>query len=196
MTKLAYPILLTMLAIASSPAHAHIGVDGASGLVAGFGHPLGGADHVLTMLAVGILAAQLGARALWVVPATFIAVFVAAAFSGAFFGGLPFVEFGIAGSVIALGIVVAFGGNIPVSIAAVMVGIFAVFHGNVHGTEMAINYGGIIFALGFLLASVFLNMLGVATGLALSRIPADRGRSISRKGGVMIALAGILLITI
>jgi urease accessory protein len=53
-------------------ASAHVGVGDTSGFVHGFSHPLSGIDHILAMVAVGMFAAHLGGRALWLVPLTFV----------------------------------------------------------------------------------------------------------------------------
>jgi peptide/nickel transport system permease protein len=60
--------------LAAGAASAHTGHGDAHGFVHGFLHPLGGLDHLLAMVAVGLLAATLGGRATWMVPATFVAL--------------------------------------------------------------------------------------------------------------------------
>src|ERR1700730_2978472 len=64
MHRTALRIAAALLALAPTVAFAHPGHDGAS-LVHGFLHPLGGVDHIIAMVAVGLLAARLGGRALW-----------------------------------------------------------------------------------------------------------------------------------
>ena len=85
----------------ASPAFAHTGVGATHGFDHGFWHPLTGADHVLAMVAVGLFAANLGGRALWLVPATFVSVMAAAGAIGMSGLEIPFVETGIALSVLA-----------------------------------------------------------------------------------------------
>jgi len=77
MDRTALRIAAASLAFAPAPAFAHPGHDGAS-LASGFLHPLGGADHIIAMVAVGLLAARLGGRAMWLVPATFVATMAVA----------------------------------------------------------------------------------------------------------------------
>src|SRR5262245_29947983 len=67
--RLTAAIALTLVPTA---ALAHPGLGDAHGFVQGFAHPLGGLDHVLAMVTVGIFAWQLGGRALWLVPASFV----------------------------------------------------------------------------------------------------------------------------
>src|SRR5271154_2978188 len=110
-------------------AFAHTGVGDTHGFVHGFMHPLSGIDHILAMVAVGLFAAQLGGRALWLVPASFIGTMALAEAAGAAGIPLPFVEVGIAVSIIALGLIVAFEARPPVVLAMALVAFFAIFHG-------------------------------------------------------------------
>jgi len=83
----------------------HTGYD--SGIYAGLLHPILGLDHLLAMVAVGLLSAQMGGRAIWTVPAAFVSVMAAGGALGILGLPIPFVEFGIAFSVVALGIALA-----------------------------------------------------------------------------------------
>ena len=55
-------------------AHAHTNGLPHMDFAAGLSHPFSGLDHILAMVAVGLWAAQLGGRALWLVPLTFVPV--------------------------------------------------------------------------------------------------------------------------
>ena len=68
--KFFFPSLALALLIAG-PASAHSGAGTVFSFQAGLLHPLGGPDHLLAMFAVGLLAAQLGGRAIWLVPGRF-----------------------------------------------------------------------------------------------------------------------------
>src|ERR1043166_5664100 len=103
-----------LLLATSGTAFAHTGHGDAGGFVHGFLHPLGGLDHVLAMGAAGLFAAHLGGRALWLVPATFVAVMALGGALGMAGGALPFVETGIALSVVVLGLAVALRMRVPV----------------------------------------------------------------------------------
>src|SRR5262249_35163263 len=116
------------LVLAPAAASAHPGHE-AAGLVPGFIPPLGGFDHIIAMVAVGVLAARLGGRALWLVPASFVAAMTAAGFAASTGVAPPYVETGIAVSVVILGVVALFGVAMPVAAAMGLVGFFAVFHG-------------------------------------------------------------------
>src|SRR5262245_44722418 len=140
---------LATLAIFLAPtaALAHVGVGSTSGFMHGFMHPLGGLDHQLAMILIGIFAYQLGGRALWLVPLTFVSVMAFGGFLG--IAGIPvtFVEFGIALSVIVLGAIVAFGVKAPLAVAMGGVGLFAIFHGHAHGSEMPLDASGFEYSI-------------------------------------------------
>ncbi|HNB27986.1 MAG TPA: HupE/UreJ family protein [Alphaproteobacteria bacterium] len=182
--------VLTALA---SPAMAHTGVHlfGESGFVAGFSHPLLGLDHLLAMLGVGIWAAQLGGRATWLVPAAFVSVMVAGAALALSGAALPMVEFGIGGSVLAIGGLIALGARLPLVVAMGVVGLFALFHGHAHGTELPGFAHPAAYGAGFVLATALLHAAGFGIALLLR---AQATRLPLRLGGlVMAAVGGYLL---
>jgi urease accessory protein len=185
-------LLTATLTLIPAAAFAHTGAGEAHGFVWGFAHPLGGLDHILAMVTVGIFAWQLGGRALWLVPATFVLVMAAGAALGMARLPLPFLEFGIAVSVIVLGSIVAFARGAPIAVAVGIVGLFAIFHGHAHGTEMALNAAAGAYAAGFLLATALLHLAGIALGCAIGRL-AD-GRAAYQLGGALVALAGLAIL--
>jgi len=170
---------------------------GGGGILSGFLHPLLGLDHLLAMLSVGILSAQIGGRALWTVPATFVGIMAIGALLGIFGIALPFVEYGITFSVLVLGIAILLGNKIPEWGALIVVAFFALFHGNAHGTEIPeiTNTIGLLIAyiLGFLFATAGLHVVGALIGLLARR--SDRGPQLMRIGGLAIALIGVFLIS-
>lgn len=180
---------LTLAAIPGA-AFAHTGIGDPGGLAHGFAHPIGGVDHVLAMVAVGMFAAALGGRALWLVPSTFVLVMAAGGALGIAGIGVPFVEFGIAASVIVLGLAVALQVSVPVIAAMAIVGFFAVFHGHAHGAEMPADASGFNYALGFMLATALLHVAGIGIGLGIGRMGAGKSRIALRAGGGIMAFAG------
>lgn len=185
-------LMTAALTLIPAAAFAHTGAGEVHGFVWGFAHPLGGLDHILAMVTVGIFAWQLGGRALWLVPATFVLLMAAGAAFGMAGLPLPFVELGIAASVIVLGSIVAFAREAPIAVAMGIVGVFAIFHGHAHGTEMVLNAAGGAYAAGFLLATALLHLAGIVLGCAIGRI-AD-GRVSYRLGGALVALAGLAIL--
>jgi urease accessory protein len=183
-----------LLLLASTAAFAHTGVGTTSGFAHGFAHPIGGIDHVLAMVAVGLFAAHLGGRALWAVPLSFVTMMAAGGAAG--MGGmeLPFVEIGIGLSVVVLGAAVAFRLHLPTVAAMALVGLFAIFHGHAHGAEMPETASGFEYALGFVLATAGLHGCGIGLGLALGRMGEATGGRISRVAGSAMALAGLAIL--
>lgn len=139
------------------------------GLLAGLLHPLLGLDHLLAMLAVGVWAAQLGGRAVWAVPASFVGVMILGAALGTGGVALPFVEAGIAASVVVLGVAIAITLRVPTVAAAIGVGAFALLHGHSHGTELAAGLSGVTYAIGFAATTASLHAAGILLTLAIRR---------------------------
>jgi urease accessory protein len=184
------------LVLSATPAFAHPGHTEATGLSQGFLHPLGGVDHVLAMVAVGLIAARIGGRALVLVPLAFLGMMVVGGALGAAGIGLPFVEVGIALSVMVLGAVLALRGALPLVGAMVLVGAFAVFHGHAHGAEMPDSATGLAYGLGFLAATALLHAAGLGLGLAASRWNLTAGRPALRVTGAAFVAAGLGLLTV
>jgi urease accessory protein len=184
----------SLLALTTS-AQAHTGVGDTHGLVHGFIHPIGGIDHVLVMVAVGLFAVHLGGRALWLLPLSFVSMMVVGGACGMAAIGLPGIEIGIGLSVVILGIALAAGYRIPVAAAMAMVGVFAVFHGHAHGTEMPESASGVAYGIGFVLATLMLHLCGIELGLGLGRLGELRRPRILRIAGSAMALAGFAILT-
>lgn len=169
MHRTALRIAAASLGLLPTVAFAHPGHDGA-GLVSGLMHPLGGVDHIIAMVAVGLLAARLGGRALWLVPASFVATMAMAGLAGMAGAGLPYVETGIALSVVVLGAVAVLRVAMPVALAMGLVAFSAVFHGYAHGTEMPETVSGLAYGAGFVAATALLHGIGIALGLTISQV--------------------------
>ncbi|MGE0213876.1 MAG: HupE/UreJ family protein [Parvibaculaceae bacterium] len=193
-TALRAAAALLAVALLPASAFAHTGVGDTGGFAHGFLHPVGGLDHILAMVAVGMFAAHLGGRALWLVPAAFVLMMAVGGAAGVFGVALPFVEIGITASVLVLGLAVAFRWSLPVAAAMALVGFFAVFHGHAHGAEMPVDASGLSYGLGFMLATALLHAVGLGIGLGLGRI-GERSRLAYQAGGGAMALAGLGLLT-
>lgn len=192
MKRVPVTTFVAFLVFAPAAALAHPGHEGAGGLASGLIHPFTGIDHVLAMIAVGVLAAQYGGRAFWLVPTSFLVAMGVAGAVG--MAGIPvqFVEAGIGLSVVILGLMIAFQVKPPALLAMAAVGFFALFHGYAHGAEMPNGQAGLSFAAGFLVATAFLLGAGVGLGLLLQRQTLHR-RLIQAGGGAM-ALVGIAVL--
>lgn len=172
-------------------AFAHPGHADSLGLTHGFLHPISGLDHVLAMVAVGILAAQLGGRALLAVPLAFVGMMALGGALGMAGVALPFVEAGIALSIVGLGAAIAFNLRLPLVATITAVGIFAVFHGHAHGAEMPESASGLAYGLGFAAATALLHGLGIGLGVALGR---PSFGVLTRVAGGATAMAGLALL--
>lgn len=187
-------VLATIAALLPTFAFAHTGVGDTHGFMHGFGHPLGGLDHMLAMVTVGIFAWQLGGRAVWAVPATFVALMAVGGALGISGVEVPFVELGIGLSVVVLGAVVAFGLKAPLALAMAVAGFFAIFHGHAHGTEMPLDAAGVAYGLGFMAATALLHLAGLGLGMAIGRFGEAHGEKVVRGAGAAVAVAGLALI--
>jgi urease accessory protein len=187
-------LLAAALVLIPTAASAHPGLPHTHDFVHGFVHPLGGLDHVLAMIAVGLLAVQLGGRALWFVPAAFVMAMAAAGLFSMSGSSIPYIETGIALSVLVLGVVIALRVGMPVVIAIAMVAVFAVFHGYSHGIEMLANEiaAGWLYGIGFVAATILLHGVGIVAGLLVARAP--QGVRIAQVTGGAMAVAGAALL--
>ena len=178
----------------STAALAHTGVGATAGFAAGFSHPIGGLDHILAMVGVGLFAWMLKGRALWLVPAAFVAMMAVGGVLGIFQVPVPMVELGIALSIVVIGGLVALGKSIPVAAAMAIVGVFAIFHGHAHGTEMPETMSGLSYGIGFMAATALLHAFGIGAGFAIGKIGETRGFQMARVGGAAMAAVGVAIV--
>jgi urease accessory protein len=186
-------IIALLLATIPSVVYAH---DGSNmpfgGFLSGLIHPVLGFDHFLAMLSVGILSAQIGGRAIWTVPATFVSVMALGGALGLIDIGLTSIELGIAASLVLLGLIIAAEKKLPILLAMAGVGFFAIFHGYAHGAEMPITAEPVKYALGFLTGTALIHIAGVVIGDIAKHY--ELGKVTLRVGGGLIAFAGFLFI--
>ena len=178
---------LALALLAAGPALAHPG-HGAS-FVAGLTHPLSGADHILAMAAVGLLAAQRGGRALWLWPVAFVAAMLGGYGLGVAAPGAPLVEPGVLASVIVLGAIMAAQARTPLAVGAVLIGAFGLTHGYAHGSESPAG-ARLGFLLGFALTTALLHSAGLLMGLAARQ---TRRPLLVRIAGAGVAAGGLVL---
>ena len=179
----------------ATAAEAHTGAGAASGLSHGFLHPIGGLDHILAMVGVGLLGYVVGGRALWLVPASFIGMMAVGGALGVSGIGIPFVEAGIALSIVVIGAALAFGSSLPLALAMALAGGFAVFHGHAHGTEMPLAASGLTYGLGFMAATALLHAVGLGAGFALNKVAGEVSTRAARVGGAVLSLSGLGILT-
>jgi urease accessory protein len=181
------PLLLAASLFVPALAHAHTGAGSTHGFGHGFEHPIFGLDHLLAMVAIGLWAAQMGGRALWAVPLTFVSVMAMGGALGIFGVPVPFVEQGIATSVLLLGLLIVMAVRLPLVFSIPLVAIFAICHGQAHGVEMPVDASGIAYAVGFMIATALLHCAGIGLGIAMQRYTPV---AVLRASGAAIAVAG------
>jgi urease accessory protein len=135
---------------------------GTTGLKAGIAHPFTGIDHFIAMLSVGILSVLLAGSNIWRIPLTFVLAMIFGGLIGVYNLKFPFLEMGIILSVMALGLAIAFHQKIiPLKIAFIGVLVFGFLHGNAHGVEIPKMVQAIFFINGFIIATIFIHVLGI-----------------------------------
>ena len=172
--RLIFSLFPFLLVFVPGIAHAHVGMGEAGGCVHGMLHPFLGLDHLCAMVAVGLWAAQMGGRALWLAPLTFVGVMALGGFTGMAAIALPpIVEGGIEGGILAsllvLGVLIAAAVRLPLAASLALVGLFALFHGYAHGAEMPHSASGLSYALGFMLTTAALHGVGIGMATLLAK---------------------------
>lgn len=183
--------ILAALFIAT-PALAHLAPSEYGSFLAGATHPVFGLDHVLAMIAVGLWAAQIGGRAIWLVPTAFVATMLAGFLLALAGLPLPFVEPSILASIVVLGLVVALALRPDPRLAVALVAVFALFHGHAHGGELG-TASALQFGAGFALATALLHAAGLGVAVAASRLLATAQAPILRLLGGLTSTAGLYI---
>jgi len=180
-------VVATLAALSPSLAFAHSGGYHVHGLVMGLEHPVFALDHLLAMVAVGMIAARTGGRGVLVVPLSFVSAMVAGALLGMAGLGLPSLETGVALSLVVFGAVIGLHRPVPLA-AAALTAVFGVFHGNAHGLEIPENAGGLAYAAGFIFATSALHAIGTISGVKLAGWP-----TALRAAGIGTSLVGMAM---
>lgn len=181
-----------LLAGVAGAAQAHPG-HGATSLMEGLAHPFG-LDHLLAMVAVGVWSVSaLPQGKTWQGPATFLAALVASAVLGAAGVTLPFLEHGVALSVVLFGAMLVLARRpMPASLGLGLVAAAASLHGLAHGAETpATGFAG--YAAGFLATTALMHISGVGAGLAIRRWMAERSGVALGSLGALMGGAGLYL---
>ena len=181
-------VLLWLIVVCSvQVAHAHVQQGEAVSFSTGLRHPISGLDHVVAMIAVGLWGAQLGAPAIWLLPVAFPMVMAVGGMLGLMGVPLPGTEVGIAASAILLGGAVMSEARPPLTVAAVGVAFFAIFHGYAHGAELPPGQNGLLYSMGFVIATGCLHAVGISIG-AIHRWL--WGQTVLRLAGGAVAFVG------
>jgi urease accessory protein len=180
--------LSALAALAPSLAFAHGGGPHVHGFFAGLEHPLLGVDHLLAMVAVGMIGARAGRRSTVLAPLLFVSAMVTGALLGTAGIGLPSLETGIALSLVVFGALVGLARPLPLAAVATVTALFGLFHGNAHGLEIPDGASGVTYAAGFVLGTSMLHAIGVVSVLKLARWPTT-----VRTAGIATSLVGMVM---
>lgn len=167
------------------PAFAHTGLEGGQSFFSGLSHPVGGLDHLLAMVAVGLCASVIGGQALRALPLAFLGGMLAGGFAGAMGAPLPGVEPMILASIMVLGVVTALALRPGLPALVAMTAAFGLFHGHAHGAEGP-EAGFALYAGGFVIATALLHVAGLGIGTLVKS-------TATRIAGGLTALAGLVL---
>ena len=198
--KLNLTLLFSSILVFSLPAYSHT-FTGMVGFYDGLSHPVLGIDHFLAMVSVGVVSAQIGGRAIWTIPATFVLMMIVGGIIGmlveVFFFNLEepvfvVVEYGIVFSVILLGLAIAIEKKISTNIIMIFICFFGLCHGLAHGMEMPWAVNPILFALGFASGTATLHLFGV--GIGSLAIKTKFSSIVLRVVGVACAVFGFSLL--
>ena len=162
-------LLAAALTLAATPAFAHPGHDHVATFAAGVAHPLGGLDHLLAMVSVGLWAALRGGKAVWAWPLAFVGAMLAGGALGMAGIVLPLVEPAILASVIVLGVLTAAAIRAPIAAGASLIALFGLAHGYAHGAEAPAG-AAVAYAAGFAIATAGLHLAGLGAGLGLMKL--------------------------
>ena len=169
-------------------AQAHMYGSNANGFLSGFLHPISGLDHFLAMFSVGLWGAQIGGRSVWTLPVTFPLVMVIGGILGILGVYIPAIEIGIAISIIVLGLAITLNWKTSQWIVLTLISIFAIFHGHAHGTELPNAVDPSDFAIGFVIATGLIHILGIAVGMVCLK---QFSNKVVSGLGALIILGGI-----
>ena len=181
-----------LLASLAGAAQAHTG-HGTHSLMEGLAHPFG-LDHLLAMVAVGVWSVSaLPQGKAWQGPAAFLAALMFSAALGAAGVTLPFLEQGVALSVVLFGALLVLARRpMPASLGLGLVAAAASLHGLAHGAETpATGFAG--YAVGFLSTTALMHISGVGLGLAIQRWLAARSGLALGGLGALLGGAGLFL---
>lgn len=167
-TRLA--VIAAAVALAATPALAHPGHLAGVGFLDGAAHPLGGLDHLIAMVTVGVYGATIGGRAVLAVPGAFLAAMLAGGLFALTGGELPLVEPTIYASTVVLALLCVMPMSRNGVVGALFAAAFGLFHGFAHGAEMPADAAALGYAAGFLTSTAGLHAAGIALGLGLHRL--------------------------
>ena len=191
-TRSLRPLGVVVFGLLAATAQAHTG-HGTSGIAEGLAHPLA-ADHLLAMLAVGVWSVSaLPEGKAWWGPAVFMLSLSVSAALGAAGVSMPYLEQMISLSVVLFGAMLVLSRyKLPLALGLGLVALVASLHGLAHGGETP-ESGFAAYAVGFLATTAVLHFGGVATGLSLRKLLAEKATWAMTTLGTLCGGAGLYL---
>lgn len=165
---------------------------GNGGFLNGVLHPLSGPDHLLAMISIGFISTQFGSKVLWKIPALFVTCVtfgLLVAHVGVY---VPFVEIGVALSVVGCGAYIALSRNLPMTWIVVCTSVFAIVHGYAHGEGLTTSAHPVAYTVGLIVSTLVLHLFGVLVGY-YARV-ARHTIYMVRYTGVVVGVSGVLLL--
>lgn len=185
--------LLSVLVLgAPGVAMAH-GFETGGGLLSGLLHPLTGLDHLLALVGIALLGAQVAGKARWLVPLVFLATMVLGSMIAMQGQPFVFVEVAIALSLLLIGSLLVLRQRKAPLWCALLASVFALAHGIAHAVEMPVSASPAAFMSGFVLSGAMVQFLAVGLGMYAQRFPALA--SFPRLVGLLMAGLGLHLIS-
>lgn len=154
-------------------------------------HPLTGLDHILAMIAVGAWSAQLGGKAIYLVPCSFLIMMVLGGIAGIEIISVNKIEWLIAVSIILLGLAICINKKISLLIAGLAVGTFGFSHGYAHGIDIPHTSNIFEYIIGFTITILGLHVIGAVGGLLI--LEEKNGCKHLRVLGAITSFIGIYL---
>lgn len=182
------------LALGADAAYAHAASAQAGSFYAGLLHPLTAPEHVLPMLALGLLAGQRGLREGQGVLLAFVVALAAGAGlapPGATPGWIPPSN---VGSLVVIGGLVAAAWRLPTALLYALALWFGMTHGYANGTALSPNLSPTVFILGLIAAALLATGYGLVVTDTLLRLKPAWPRVAVRVAGSWVAAVGILVL--
>ena len=183
-------LLSILYLFAPALAQAHPGHAAPGDFAQGFVHPLTGFDHLLAMFAVSVWSVQIGGRAVWLLPATFVGAMSLGSFT-LLAVPIPLLESALVASVLVFGLLIALAARLSLAGGIAIVAGFALFHGGAHAAASGASEHAGAHILGILTVSA---VVLVVLGALLAPLAAANPRTARlRWAGAAIAVAGLML---
>ena len=166
-------------------------------LIQGLSMPLHGLDHMLMAIAVGIIAVQLGGRALWMAPAGFAVVLLTGGLLNLNGISLPLLELVILASLVLAAAQLSLKNRLPAAIIVALFSLLGAFHGQALIQPLLAEaplVDLLLFAGGCVVSALLLVFSGVGIGFLLKKNV--RERDLFRLAGATLAVSTLVIVLV